>query len=199
MYGLIIIGVILGLGLIGYIYYQNQQLRQLEQDKSAQEQEAIGKLELERLKKERQEKQRLERERAVEAEAQARLRKEIEPVLEIFLAEHEWQSWIKHMEEAEAILEGRPISVQELLQHNVVRKFPDGSFYRVGLIKQMPDGEYSILPEKVEALQEYFVCFLEFSSHLKSQSVSVNKLQLHRILRDEFRKKARRLPMNSLN
>lgn len=192
MYGLIIIGVILGLGLIGYIYYQNQQLRQTELDKSAKEQEATGKLELERLKKERQDKQRLERERAVEAEAQARLRKEIEPVLERFLAEHEWQSWIKHMEEAEAILEGSPISVQELLQHNVVRRFPDGSTYRVGLVKQMPDGEYSLPPEKVEALQEYFICFLEFSSHLKGQGISVNKLQLQRILRDEFMKKDRK-------
>lgn len=193
MDGLIMTIVILGVGLIGYIYYQNQRLRKIEYDKSAQEQEALGKLELERVKKERLEKQRQERERALEAEARAQLRKEIDPVLEIFLAEHEWQSWINHMGDAEAILEGRPISVQELLQHNVVRKFTDGSVYRVGLIKQIPDGEYSLPPEKVEALQEYFVCFLEFSSHLKSKGVSVDKLQLHRILQDEFMKRGRKV------
>lgn len=191
---LIITIVVLGLGLIGYIYYQNQRFRRIEQDKTLKDRQALSKLELERLKKERQEKQKVEKERATEVEALNNLRREIDPVLQRFLTEHEWLPWIEHMQDVENLLKGQIITVQELLQHNSTRRFPDDTLYKIGYIKQMPEGEYFIPPEKVEALQEYFICFLELISQLKSRGISINNLQLHRMLQDELIKK---IPDNS--
>ncbi|MFZ3171464.1 MAG: hypothetical protein WA118_05745 [Carboxydocellales bacterium] len=186
---LILTITILCTGVILYFYYQNQQISQAEQSKTIRVEQTTNQLELERLKKERQEKQILEKQRAAEEESMLRLGQAIEPVLASFLAEHEWKNWFSHLQDAETLLKGQIITVQELLQHNISRSFPDGTSYRVGLIKQMPESEFSLSPEKVEALQDYFVSFLELSSQLKSKGIFVDKLQLHKALEEEIMKK----------
>lgn len=184
MYATLITVLIICALVIGYIYYNNKTLRAQDQQRQDQERELRDKQEMERVRLERLEKQRLEKERVQREEYHENTRKEILPLLEKFLVENDFRQWLPIRQEAKAILAGDALTVQELLQHNVNRRFPDGSSYKVGIIRKTASREISLPPDKVEALQAYFVCFLDFFALLKSKGIKLDKLQLHSLLEE---------------
>lgn len=191
MYGILVTIVIICAGLIGYIYYNNRALDQREQELQQKERESRDKQEMERIRLERVEKQRLEKERNRQEEYQKQLQSELKPLLDKFLHENEYQVWLPSLEDAQTVLRGETLSVQELLQHNVTRRFPDGAEYKVGFVKKTQTGELSLAPDKVEALQSYFVSFLDFFAQLKSRGITIDKLQLHTLLTETIYKQSR--------
>ncbi|MDA8236048.1 MAG: hypothetical protein M0Z31_14890 [Clostridia bacterium] len=180
--------VIFSLGLLVSIYLINRKHRvAFEQEKTLRFTEE-ERLERERIKFERQEKRKLELVQVEKEKTKRKVREELTPILENFIRQNLNSVIYQNIDLVKGILLGRPMTVKELLQHNVNRKFEDGSKYRVGLVKKVGQQELSMSPDTIIGLQFYFEEFMELLAVLKTKGIEMDKSHLHDLLMEEHDK-----------
>jgi len=178
--------VFFSFGLLVFIFFANKRHRAIVEQEKLMQLSEEEKLERERIKVERQQKRRIERQRAMEEEARKKVRQETTPFLQNFLTQHMTPNIYEQKNLVKDILLGHPITVKDLLQHNVIRQFRDGTKYRVGLVKKVGRQEFSMNPEMIEEMQQYFKHFIELISYLKSKGLEIDKMQLQDLLTEEY-------------